>query len=168
MASRRRRLRVRSRAPSSSSPSGKPNRVRAPVDGQHVPRLVQQDQPLVHAVQNQAHLVPLCGDGLDIAAQTLHQLVNVAQDGAQLVVGLVVLQPGGAGAVQHALEGAAHGAEWGHHPVGGAAGQNQGQQQSGRRGDEEAPYAVPHQAVDGGQGAWEARPTMPSAKRLDT
>ena len=31
-------------------------------------------------------------------------------------------------------------------------GQNQGQQQSGRRGDEEAPYAVPHQAVDGGQG----------------
>ena len=123
-----------------------------PVDGQHVARLVQQDQPLVHAVQDEAHLVPLCGDGLNIAAQALHQLVNVAQDGAQLVVGLVLLQPGGAGAVQHALEGAAHGAEWGHHPVGGAAGQNQGQQQSGRRGDEEAPYAVPHQAVDGGQG----------------
>ena len=123
-----------------------------PVDGQHLAVLVQQDQALGHAVQNEGHLVPLVGDGLDVAPQPLHQLVDVAQDGPQLVVGLVFLQPRLAGAVQHPLESLADGVEGGHHPVGGAAGQQQGQQQSRRRGNEHAPQAAHHQAVNGGQG----------------
>ena len=68
-----------------------------PVDGQNAAVLIQQDQPLVHAVQDQAHLIPLSGDGLDVAVQTLHQLVDVPQDGPQLVVGLIGLQGGGSG-----------------------------------------------------------------------
>ena len=79
-----------------------------PVDGQHIAALIQQDQALVHAVQNQTHLVPLVGNGLDVAPQLLHQLVNVAQDGTQLIVRLESLQPGGLFTVQYPLKGGAH------------------------------------------------------------
>lgn len=87
-----------------------PNRERGrAVDGQYAAALVQQDQTLAHAVQDESHLVPLGGDGLNVTAQPLHELVDIAQDGPQLVVGLEFLQDRGLGAVQNALQGAAHG-----------------------------------------------------------
>ena len=122
-----------------------------PVGRQYIALLIQENQTLVHTVQNQAHLVPLFLDGLDIAAQPLHQLVNVAQNGPQLVVGLVFLQNRSAGAVQHALEGISYYIERLQHLGGGASRQGQCQQETGCSGQCKSPYGAQHQGIDGGQ-----------------
>ena len=66
-----------------------------PVAGQKSALLVQQEQALVHTVQDEVYLVPLAGQAVDGIPQPLHQLVDVAQDGPQLVIPPVGVQTGG-------------------------------------------------------------------------
>ena len=57
-----------------------------PVAGQEPAVLVQQEETLVHAVQNEVDFVPLRSEVVDGAAQPLHQFVDIAQDGAQFII----------------------------------------------------------------------------------